>query len=169
MAETKRLLNALSSKRANAGSNPALSANFYIEALMNSSQNDIRWVQRFSNYQKALAQLTEFIIKKNLSKLEDQGLIKAFEYTYELSWNTIKDFYEAQGETNIQGSKDAFRLAFKRSLISDGQAWMDMVESRTLTVHSYDQVVAKKVVNAIFDKYYSLFIDLEKILISLKK
>jgi nucleotidyltransferase substrate binding protein (TIGR01987 family) len=130
-------------------------------ATMNIANSDIRWKQRFSNYQKVLSQLQEFIIKKDLSKLELQGLIKAFEYTYELSWNTIKDFYEAQGETNIQGSKDAFRLAFKRGLLDSGDTWMDMIESRKLTVHSYDEVVAKKVVDLIFKNYSEQFLKLE--------
>jgi hypothetical protein len=50
---------------------------------------DIRWKQRFSNYQKAFSQLKEFVDKGHLSKLEEQGPIKAFEYTYELAWTTI--------------------------------------------------------------------------------
>jgi len=48
-----------------------------------------------------------------LNELEKQGLIQAFEYTYELAWNTIKDYFENQGETGIHGSRDAFRLAFQ--------------------------------------------------------
>ena len=83
-------------------------------------QEDIRWKQRFYNYQKALSQLTKFIEKGELSELEEQGIIKAFEYTYELAWNVIKDYYQEQGEVNIQGSRDALRLAFQRGLIADG-------------------------------------------------
>jgi hypothetical protein len=56
------------------------------------------------NYQKALVQLTKFIEKGELSELEEQGIIKAFEYTYELAWKVIKDYYEEQGEVSIQGS-----------------------------------------------------------------
>ena len=43
-------------------------------------------------------QLTKFIEKGELSELEEQGIIKAFEYIYELAWNVIKDYYEEQGE-----------------------------------------------------------------------
>lgn len=132
-------------------------------------QPDVRWKQRFNNYKKALDQLRLFIDKKNLSRLEEQGLIKAFEYTYELGWNTIKDFYEYQGETNIQGSKDAFRLAFKRGLIENGQTWLDMVESRKLTVHTYDETFAKKVASTIFQNYYSEFVGLEAKFLELLK
>jgi nucleotidyltransferase substrate binding protein (TIGR01987 family) len=77
------------------------------------SEKDIRWIQRFRNYSKALGQLSRFIEKKELNELEKQGLIQAFEYTYELAWNTIKDYFENQGETGIHGSRDAFRLALQ--------------------------------------------------------
>ncbi len=86
--------------------------------------NDIRWLQRFSNFGKALALLAKFIAKADLNELEKQGLIQCFEYTYELAWNTLKDFYENQAETDIQGSKDAIRLAFKRGLIENGDVWI---------------------------------------------
>lgn len=71
--------------------------------------HDIRWNQRFSNLKKAFLQLDRFINKGALNEFEQQGLIQSFEYTFELSWNVIKDYYEFQGETNIQGSRDAFR------------------------------------------------------------
>ena len=71
-----------------------------------ASKTDIRWIQRLANFSKALRQLQKFIGKGNLNELEEQGLIKSFEYTYELAWNVIKDFYEEQGETGIQGSPD---------------------------------------------------------------
>lgn len=44
---------------------------------------DIRCMQRLENFCKALGQLSKFIEKKELSELEEQGLIQAFEYTYE--------------------------------------------------------------------------------------
>ncbi len=125
-------------------------------------KSDIRWKQRFSNYQKALYQLQEFVDEENLSKLEEQGLIKAFEYTYELAWNTMKDFYQAQGETGIQGSKDAIRLAFKRGLLRDGVTWMNMVQSRIETSHTYNESTAKKVIAAILNDYHPLFRELEE-------
>lgn len=118
---------------------------------------DIRWQQRFANYTKALNQLKKFIDKKQLNELEEQGLIKAFEYTYELAWNVIKDFYEDQGEQSIQGSKDAFRLAFQRGLIQDGQSWMEMVENRKLTVHTYDDETAEEIAKLIRSEYFKNF------------
>lgn len=125
-------------------------------------QNDIRWKQRFYNYQKALVQLTKFIEKGELSELEEQGIIKAFEYTYELAWNVIKDYYEEQGEVSIQGSRDALRLAFQRGLITDGDNWMKMIKSRIASVHTYNLEVAQQINQDIHDIYFQLFIELKE-------
>ena len=125
-------------------------------------QEDIRWKQRFYNYQKALSQLTKFIEKGELSELEEQGIIKAFEYTYELAWNVIKDYYQEQGEVNIQGSRDALRLAFQRGLIADGDNWMKMIKSRIASVHTYNLEVAQQINQDIHDVYFQLFIELKE-------
>ncbi len=76
------------------------------------SDLDIRWKQRFSSYQRALAQLTKFIEKGELNELEQQGLIQAFEYTHELAWKLLKSFLEARGIQDLYGSKDSTRSAF---------------------------------------------------------
>lgn len=110
-----------------------------------TESEDIRWHQRLQNFELAFSELDEAVILSNtrdLSKLEEQGLIQAFEYTFELSWNTIKDFYQNQGETGIQGSCDAIRLAFKRELIEDDEKWLAMIKSRTLTSHTYNRETA---------------------------
>ena len=122
---------------------------------------DVRWIQRFANFKKALSQLTKFIEKGNLNELEEQGLIQSFEYNYELAWNVIKDFYEAQAEVNIQGSKDAIRLAFKRGLIENGEAWMQMIKSRMLTSHTYNEDTAQEIIHSIKQDYFQEFIHLK--------
>lgn len=124
------------------------------------SAEDIRWIQRYNHFNKALSQLTKFIVKGELNELEKQGLIQAFEYTYELVWNTMKDYFEAQGETGIYGSRDAFRLAFRRGLIEDGKTWMDMIKSRTLTTHTYNEDIAEEICTAIVNTYYPEFVAL---------
>lgn len=118
---------------------------------------DIRWKQRLENFNKALHQLSKFIEKGELNELEEQGLIQSFEYTYELSWNTIKDYFEAQGETGIHGSRDAFRLAFQRGVVENGDQWMEMIKSRVLTSHGYDQTIAAEIVAKIKTTYFAEF------------
>lgn len=120
-------------------------------------KEDIRWQQRFANYQKALSQLRKFIAKGELSELEEQGLIKSFEYTYELAWNTLKDFLEFKGQSGIYGSRDAIRKAFQLGIIEDGEGWMDMLKSRNKTSHTYNEETAREVNRAVLTVYYELF------------
>jgi len=123
---------------------------------------DIRWKQRFSNYQKALSQLKKFIDKGALNELEEQGLIQAFEYTYELAWNVMKDFFEYQAEEGIRGSRDAIMLAFNRGLIQNGDLWMDMIKSRIKSSHTYNEETANEIATKIINDYFLLFVSFEK-------
>jgi nucleotidyltransferase substrate binding protein (TIGR01987 family) len=133
------------------------------------STEDIRWIQRLTHFSKALSRLRKFIEKGALNELEEQGLIQAFEYTYELAWNTLKDYLEAQGETDIHGGRDAFRIAFRRGLIEDGETWMDMVKSRILTSHTYNEEVARQIATAIVSRYFSEYAALQAKMESLKE
>ncbi len=128
------------------------------------ADQDIRWIQRFNNFSKALSRLLNAI--EEYSKDEEDevikvGMIKFFEMTYELAWNTMKDYYEDQGETGIQGSKDAIRLAFRRGLIQDAKNWLAMVDSRKLSVHTYDEDTAAQLAGDIDNTYVGLFIQLQ--------
>ena len=129
---------------------------------------DIRWQQRFSNYQKALAQLRRFISKDTFNELEEQGLIQCFEYTHELAWSTLKDFLEYRGHMAIFGSKDATREAFKLSLITDGDVWMEMIQDRNRSVHTYNPDTAKSVASNIKLRFFPMFEALENTLQRLK-
>ncbi len=124
------------------------------------SNLDIRWKQRLENFQKAFTEFEEAIqIKRSrvLSKLETQGLIQSFEYTHELAWTTLKDFFEYQGNSSIMGSRDASREAFKRGLIQNGEVWMDMIKSRNLSTHTYNKATAEMIVNKIDVDYFEEF------------
>ena len=92
-------------------------------------KQDIRWMQRLKHFDKALSQLQDAVTlagQRPLSRLEEQGLIQAFEYTHELAWNTLKDFLEGRGLKDIYVSRDATRQAFKADLITNGETWMEM-------------------------------------------
>ena len=128
-------------------------------------RKDIRWHQRLANYSKALKKLidaVELAKKRKLSELERQGLIQVFEFTHELAWKTIKDFYEDQGETGVQGSRDVSRIAFSRGLIEDGEIWMDMIKSRNQSSHTYNEETADEIISAIIENYADEFLSLQK-------
>lgn len=133
---------------------------------MTTSQTP-RWAQRLENYTKALGQLNDAVElsqQRKLSYLEKQGLIQAFEFTHELAWNTLKDYFTYQGNTAITGSRDATREAFKFNLIQDGEGWMEMIQSRNQTSHTYNLQIANEIESKICQQYCLLFNDLLKTL-----
>ncbi|MEX8519477.1 MAG: nucleotidyltransferase substrate binding protein [Leptothrix sp. (in: b-proteobacteria)] len=122
--------------------------------------DDIRWQQRFDNYVRALAQLQAAVSlsqTRPLSELEQQGLIQAFEFTHELAWNVMKDYFAYQGQTNIMGSRDATRAAFAVQLIEDGEGWMEMIASRNQSSHTYNRATADALAGRITQTYAALF------------
>ncbi len=122
---------------------------------------DIRWKQRFSNFNKAVMQLTEFIEKGNLNKFEVQGLIQCFEYTFELAWKTMKDYLEQEGY-EVKSPRSAIQTAFQIQLITDGHVWIDALNKRNLMAHTYDEEVAKEAELLIVQKYYPVIKELLK-------
>ncbi len=129
------------------------------------TEPDVRWKQRFQNFSSALLQLTEAIElqqQRALSKLEKQGFVKAFEFTHELAWNVMKDYFFYQGNTHIMGSRDASREAFQKNMIADGDSWMDMIATRNKAVHSYDEATVMLVIEKTSSVYFPLFLAFEK-------
>ncbi len=124
---------------------------------------DVRWRQRFSTYQTALRQLGEAVElsrQRPLTNLEKQGIIQAFEYTYELGWNTLKDYLAFQGIPDLVGARDTIREAFRRALISDGEGWMEMLADRNLTSHTYNESIAERIVRKICERYHGILVRL---------
>jgi nucleotidyltransferase substrate binding protein (TIGR01987 family) len=124
---------------------------------------DIRWKHRFDNYLRAytaLGRAVDLARQRELSELEQQGLIQGFEFTHELAWNVLKDYLEESGVSGIVGSRGATREAFKNGLIDDGETWMEMIKSRNLSSHTYNQDIADAVVANILVCFYPAFAQL---------
>jgi nucleotidyltransferase substrate binding protein (TIGR01987 family) len=133
---------------------------------------DVRWHQRFENYCKALSQLNEAIEimnEKQLSSLEKQGVIQSFKYTHELAWKTLKDFLVSRGTVDLFGSRDVVRESFQLGLIENGEMWMEMIKSRNLTSHTYNEVTADEIIKLIHDQYFDEFVLLKDKLSSQKE
>jgi nucleotidyltransferase substrate binding protein (TIGR01987 family) len=124
------------------------------------TSENIRWLRRFENYKRAFASLSRVMAlasERDLNEAERQGLIKAFEFTFELAWKVMKDYLEYMGLTGIVGSKGSVRQAFQNDLITDGQIWIDMIDDRNLSSHSYDEATANALIRRITDVYYERF------------
>ena len=124
--------------------------------------DEIRWKQRLSNYEKAFLQLKEAVevYQNDPLPIIKEGIIQRFEFTHELSWKLLKDYLKYQGIQNITGSRDSTKQAFNIGLITNGQIWMDMIESRNKTVHTYDEDILESEYFKITNKYYPLFAEL---------
>ena len=149
---------------------------------MNAENQDIRWEQRFANYQKALRKFIKAVnvvsenatgedtlTNESIREILKEGLIQRFEYTHQLAWNVMKDYAEYQGNNEISGSRDATREAFKMGLISDAEGWMDMIKSRNETSHTYNEETANSIIGKIINHYHSLFIDFNQHMEVLRK
>lgn len=129
--------------------------------------NDIRWLQRFNNYRKALKRLVEASMTVNnctdpaTIDLLKEGLIQRFEFTQELAWKLMKDYLEYQGETNISGSRDAIRKSLAANIINDPE-WLQTIITRNKTSHTYDDDVTTGIYRIIITTYIPLMQQLEE-------
>ena len=122
--------------------------------------SDLRWLQRFENFQRALLVLERGVRlaqSRELSELEQQGLIQGFEFTHELAWNLLKDYLTHQGIAGVVGSRDATRLAFQNALITDGETWMEMIRSRNQSSHTYNFEQAQAIARDVLERFHPAF------------
>lgn len=126
---------------------------------------DIRWIQRFHNYRKALARLTEAILlseERPLSELEQQGLIKAFEFTFDLAWKTLQDFLRKNERPNSNGGPSVIIVqALEDGYIKNEEGWKSLKQSREMSTHTYDEETADEIAENIVEVYHGLFVQLE--------
>jgi len=117
---------------------------------------DIRWQQRFQNFDRAIVLLREPIERgvESLSALEKEGTIQRFEFAVELGWKTLKDYLEFQGQTLATVTpRNVIKAAFGARILSDGQVWIDMLDHRNLLSHTYDESMFDQAVIAMRDRY----------------
>ena len=115
--------------------------------------HDIRWKQRFQNFETAFAQLEQAVAKENVTPLEMAGVVQTFEFTFELAWKTLKDYLEEK-KVSARFPKDVIKEAHMYELITDGEIWMDMLDKRNLMSHTYNETLAKVAYRLITGKYF---------------
>lgn len=123
---------------------------------------DIRWKQRFQNYKKALKQFQDGLKVKNPDILQKQGLIQCFEYTFELAWKMLQDYMTLEKGYTDKGPKPTLERAFQDDIVTDGVTWMDMLKSRNLTSHLYDEKETEKIYQKVANDYLKPFEELQK-------
>jgi nucleotidyltransferase substrate binding protein (TIGR01987 family) len=120
-----------------------------------TNKKDIRWRQRFENFEKAYKLLERTLQINNPSEAEKGGIIQFYEMAFELGWKMLKDYLEAEG-LHAQSPREVLKTAVKYEFIENGHEWIDALEDRNLTVHTYDEKTADQVVEKIKLSYFNL-------------
>ena len=124
---------------------------------------DIRWKQRFSNYDKVFSELSAAVARGHYDKLSQAGLIQIFELTFELAWKTLKDKLEYDG-LKANSPRDALKIAFQNNYIRNGELWIEALDNRNLLAHTYDETKSNQARDLIRGKYFALLTDLHEYL-----
>jgi len=96
-------------------------------------------------------------IDDNAEDIVKEGIIQRFKFTHELAWKVMKDFLEHEGYQNITGSRSATRQAFNIGLVEEGQVWINMIESRNRTVHTYHENILEVEYQNVTTSYFLCF------------
>lgn len=129
---------------------------------MTEENQDIRWKQRFANFQRAFLLLREAMESDiaNLKPLEKEGIIQRFEYTFELAWKVLKDKMENDGIVLDKVSPKAIiKQAYQAKYINNAECWLRMIGDRNLMSHTYDFVKFEAVIQSIANDYLPMLDD----------
>ncbi len=113
---------------------------------------------RFDQYKNAVDRLEEVIetYKNNNSQIIVDAMIQRFEFCVELSWKLLKDYLLRENVGDFNSPRSVIKEAYQMRLISEGELWLDMLEDRNLTSHTYDEIVANTIRDNILNTHYAL-------------
>lgn len=117
---------------------------------------DIRWQLRFQNFNNAMHYLEHALQITNPDIVQNAGIIQFFEMSFEVAWNMVKDYLEEQGFVEIKSPRGALKKAFEMNILENGHDWMDLLQNRNLTAHTYDEQKAPEMGLLIQNKYFPL-------------
>ncbi len=121
---------------------------------MENNLKKIRFQQRFQNFERAFLQLQKAVSRaEELDDLSKEGLIQRFEYSFELSWKTLKDYLEYEGEI-VVSPRQTIKMAFKYNLLDNGELWLQMLEKRNVMAHTYNEEYFKNIFESIVNQYF---------------
>ncbi|RAU16649.1 nucleotidyltransferase [Nitrincola tibetensis] len=119
------------------------------------TEQDIRWQQRYRQFNRAYLLLVQAIAIESPNIVERAGLIQFFEMAFELSWKLLKDYQQAEG-FEVNSPRAAIKLAFQNGIVDDGHVWIQALEDRNLTTHTYNEETAQQVEKKIRETYFPL-------------
>lgn len=127
----------------------------------------LRWQERFESYQKAVQSLKTALQRfDKLSDLEQDGAVQRFEFTFELAWKTLQDYFTETGYLDAKGPRNSIKRAAENDLIQDSYTRLRMLENRDELNHTYDEAKNRQILDRVVQDYLPLLVELENKLIS---
>lgn len=113
---------------------------------------------RFNQYKNVVEKLEEVIetYNDNNSRIIVDAMIQRFEFCVELSWKLLKDYLSSENVGDFNSPRSVMKESYKMGLITEGELWLDMLEDRNLTSHTYDEIVANTIRDNILNTHYTL-------------
>ena len=118
-------------------------------------------MKKFENFNKCLTVLLE--AEKNISdEIYRMGIIGQFNLTFELSWKALREVLLIHGvnKAGTGSPREIIKAGYEFHFLDDEETWLDMLKRRNQTIHVYNEEIAVELVNLIFDKYLSAFVNL---------
>jgi nucleotidyltransferase substrate-binding family protein len=95
--------------------------------------------------------------EKEKDKIIKDGLrdsiIQRFEFVTELSWKLMKKYLDENLVLEVYSPRSVIKESYKQDLIENGELWLDILEDRNLTSHTYDENTANRIKDNIVNKY----------------
>ncbi len=129
--------------------------------VLYSANKKLRAEDSLLNFSKAYEKFANVVERKDGFYKEGYGdiyldlVVKRFEFTYEMSWKTIKRYLDFIGIV-CNNPRSCFKEAFSQELISDENIWIDMIEKRNLSSHIYDEDEISDILEKVVD-YKNVF------------
>ena len=117
---------------------------------------DARWKQRFSNFSKSMNYLEQALTIQSPDIVQKAGIIQFFEMSFELSWKVLKDYLEEQSFEDVKSPRAAIKQAFEIGIIENGHGWLELLQDRNLTAHTYYEEKANEMEQLIHKNYFPL-------------
>jgi len=108
------------------------------------------------NYHHAFIRLQTALRKDaNADDMYLDATIQRFEFCFELAWKLMKAVLEYDG-IEVNSPRSCIRESWKQGLIPDAQEWLEMMEKRNLSSHTYDENAAREIYREVKGRYVVL-------------
>ena len=97
--------------------------------------------EHLQTFAAALARLQDALAQPKSQWTRDAA-IQRFEFTVELAWKTIQRVAAREG-VECLSPRQAFRVAAQLGWISDVALWLDMLDDRNRSSHTYNESTAE--------------------------